>query len=357
MHMVLSMREGTDPESVKRAVREFGKKTFGENYEYVFALHIDEPHPHCHIAVKCLGFDGMRLNPRKADLQEWRESFAEELCAQGVDEAEATPRRSRGVVRKAVPAVILHIERGDKTHPPRVSKIKAEKIKEMVLEITAEVNGQQVADRPWEQAIKARQMQIRSAWMNAAAALETQPNRITFNQKEAHNERPRYEQISAECARSAQFAAALYQSSLEKSGRQPSPSHIASVRNLSGFGVVQHQRGFEMLLQSNAPDRVGWHGRTDIDLRRPGVGNSRAAGAAASLTSGSSIAEDDIALAGRIRAFVVAMPRIDTERHQFKKELIDKFSLQPQKLQAQARQRPGGSAARSQAPSQDDQER
>lgn len=42
MHMVLSMPETTDPESVKSAVREFAKTTFGKNHEYVFALHTDE---------------------------------------------------------------------------------------------------------------------------------------------------------------------------------------------------------------------------------------------------------------------------------------------------------------------------
>lgn len=359
MHMVLSMREGTDPESVKSAVRELSKKTFGINHEYVFALHIDEPHPHCHIAVKCLGFDGTRLNPRKADLQEWRESFAEELRAQGVDEAEATPRRSRGVVMKAVPAVLLHIERGDKTHPPRVPKVKAAKIKEMVQEITAEINGQAVLDKPWEKAIKARQTQIRSAWLNAADALEGQVSRITFDQKEAKNERPHYEQISIERARADQRAAALYQSRLEASGRQASPGHIASVRNLSSLAVVQHQRNSEMLLQSNAPDRVGRHGGADIDVRRTGTGTSGAPGAVRSLASQSSIAEDNKTLAARIRKFVAGMPSIDTERHQLKKELLEKFSLQPQKQQARQAEaaQKTGLPARPQAPRQDDQER
>ncbi|MDG5827073.1 relaxase/mobilization nuclease domain-containing protein (plasmid) [Xylella fastidiosa subsp. pauca] len=137
MHMVLSMPETTDSESVKKSVREFAKATFGKNHEYVFVLHTDEPHPHCHLTVKCLGFDGIRLNPRKADLHQWREGFAEKLRDQGV-EAEATPRRSRGVVKKAEPNVIRHIERGDKTHEPRVSKVKAAKVKEAAMELVAE---------------------------------------------------------------------------------------------------------------------------------------------------------------------------------------------------------------------------
>ena len=47
-----------------------------------------------------MGRDGERLNPRKADLQVWREDFARALRDRSV-EAEATPRRTRGVTRKA----------------------------------------------------------------------------------------------------------------------------------------------------------------------------------------------------------------------------------------------------------------
>lgn len=182
MHMVLSMPETIDPVSVKSAVREFAKATFGKNHEYVFALHTDEPHPHCHVTVKCLGFDGTRLNPRKADLQQWREDFALKLRDQGVD-AEATPRRSRGVVKTAESNVIRHIERGDKTHKLRVSKVRATKIKEAAQELTDEANGLPVRSKPWEKAIKVRQREVRRAWLAAAEALEQESTRKTFNQK------------------------------------------------------------------------------------------------------------------------------------------------------------------------------
>jgi len=103
LHMVLSMPEGTDPESVKNAARAFAKETFSQNHEYVFALHTDEPHPHVHLTVKMLGFDGKRLNPRKADLRLWREDFAQAMRDQGVD-AEAEPGRGE--------------EAGKPGHPP-----------------------------------------------------------------------------------------------------------------------------------------------------------------------------------------------------------------------------------------------
>ena len=89
-HLVLSMPDGTEPKAVKQAVREFAKKTFANNYQYVFALHIDTDSPHVHLTVKNLGFDGKRLHVRKGLPQVWREQFACELERLGVA-AEATP--------------------------------------------------------------------------------------------------------------------------------------------------------------------------------------------------------------------------------------------------------------------------
>ncbi len=171
MHMVLSMPETTDPEGVRNAVRQFAKKTFGANHEYVFALHTDEPHPHCHVTVKCLGRNGRRLHVGRHTAQAWREGFAEAMRDQGVD-AEATPRRSRGKVKKSEKNVIRHIERGDKTHKPRVSKVKAARIKETADELLAETQGQPATPKPWEEKIKATQTAIRGAWLAAATALE-----------------------------------------------------------------------------------------------------------------------------------------------------------------------------------------
>ena len=171
MKLMLSMPEHVDSESVRKSVRDFAASTFSKNHEFVFALHTDQRHPHCHLTVKCLGFDGRRLNPRKADLQEWREVFAAKLRDQGVD-AEATPRRSRGVIRKPEPTVIRHIEQGDKTHNPRVSKVRAAKVKEAAEEISAEAAGAPIASKPWEEAIKARQSAVRRAWLTTAEALE-----------------------------------------------------------------------------------------------------------------------------------------------------------------------------------------
>lgn len=123
-NIVLSMPPGTDRQAVKDAAREFAKEQFG-NHQYVFAAHDDEKHPHVHLAVKAVGHDGIRLNPRKGDLQFWREQFAEKLRDQGI-EANATPRRARGIVQKAEKQAVRHIdaefEQGKRKEPARVTK-------------------------------------------------------------------------------------------------------------------------------------------------------------------------------------------------------------------------------------------
>lgn len=106
-NIVLSMPPGTERSAVTSAARDFASDEFGANYQYVFATHDDEKHPHVHLCVKALGIDGTRLNPRKQDLQAWRERFAEKLRDHGI-EANATPRNARGVTRNPESQKRLH---------------------------------------------------------------------------------------------------------------------------------------------------------------------------------------------------------------------------------------------------------
>lgn len=98
INIVLSMPAGTNPESVTNAAREFAKEQF-ENHQYSFVTHTDTGHPHVHLVVKSVDMDGQRLSPRKADIQEYRERFAEKLRDNGI-QANATSRTVRGIVRK-----------------------------------------------------------------------------------------------------------------------------------------------------------------------------------------------------------------------------------------------------------------
>lgn len=100
-NIVLSMPAGTSELAVMRAARDFAGTEF-RNFQYAMALHTFDtdpdpqpsPNPHVHVCVKATGLDGTRLNPRKDDLQRWREGFAQSLREHGV-EAAATRRLHR----------------------------------------------------------------------------------------------------------------------------------------------------------------------------------------------------------------------------------------------------------------------
>jgi hypothetical protein len=94
MNLMLSMPEGTDTGAFEMATRDFVSETFSKN-DHVFAFHDDRGHYHAHIVVSLQGDDGKWLNPKKADLQKWRENFAEALESRGIA-ADATPAYSRG---------------------------------------------------------------------------------------------------------------------------------------------------------------------------------------------------------------------------------------------------------------------
>ena len=92
-NIMLSMPRGTDPLTVQRAAREFAQIELAD-HKYVMVLHDHQANPHVHISVRAESKHGKRLNPRKADLHRWRETFAEKLRGLGID-AEATRQASR----------------------------------------------------------------------------------------------------------------------------------------------------------------------------------------------------------------------------------------------------------------------
>lgn len=100
-NIMLSMKTGTDPSIVQRAAREFAQTELA-GHRYVMVLHDHQANPHVHISVRAESREGKRLNPRKADLQRWRETFAEKLRGWGID-AEATRQRTRGESRNYEP--------------------------------------------------------------------------------------------------------------------------------------------------------------------------------------------------------------------------------------------------------------
>ncbi len=93
-NLMLSMPRGTAGQSVLQAAREFARIELKEHC-YVMVLHQHQENPHVHLCVRAESMDGVRLNPRKADLHRWRETFAERLRGLGI-EAEATRQATRG---------------------------------------------------------------------------------------------------------------------------------------------------------------------------------------------------------------------------------------------------------------------
>lgn len=100
--LTLSMPPGTPAGRLEAAARRWARDTFAGRHDWLLARHDDTGHPHVHIAVRAVGRDGHRLAPGPADLQRWREGFAQELRRLGV-EAEATPRVPRERVRSPHP--------------------------------------------------------------------------------------------------------------------------------------------------------------------------------------------------------------------------------------------------------------
>lgn len=93
LHIVFSMPSSSGREPVKAAIRATAQRLF-EGHQWVMVHHEDTDNQHAHVVVKMVGHDGVRMNPRKGDLERWRIEFAGELQARGVP-AVATRRRAR----------------------------------------------------------------------------------------------------------------------------------------------------------------------------------------------------------------------------------------------------------------------
>ncbi|KND61529.1 IncQ plasmid conjugative transfer DNA nicking endonuclease TraR [Candidatus Burkholderia verschuerenii] len=160
--IILSMPPGTPPDRVEDAARTWARETLRGRYDYIFARHDDTKHPHVHVTVLAVGYDGKRLAPGPDDLQAWRERFARELRRLGV-EAKATPRQARGVVRKAPKWPIAGIER--RGVEPRVRRQERQAAER---EAKAPKPPQ---PRDWSSDIQARQDSIRRAYLGHADEL------------------------------------------------------------------------------------------------------------------------------------------------------------------------------------------
>jgi hypothetical protein len=171
LSVVLSMPADTDPATVRDAARAFAREVFADRFDYVFALHTDAQHPHVHLAVRALGDQGERLNPKKADLETWRQVFAQALRDRGV-EAEATPRRARGVTRKAERTPVRKIRERHEAGHGELPKVQRGAYRDAA---KAAFRGEGVRT-PWEERMLSRQAKVRSLYLAQAQLLRRSPD-------------------------------------------------------------------------------------------------------------------------------------------------------------------------------------
>jgi hypothetical protein len=177
-NIIFSMPAQTDPQKLLDAVRAVAHARF-KGHQYLMALHTHETdpakdapeHPHVHLILRAENEDGHRIHIRKTDLRAWREQFAAELRARGID-ANATSRAERGRSRKAVMTAEWHIQkryqearvRGGSSEPSRALAARFHAA-------TEELRKGKTELKPWEVAMAARRRDVLRELKENAARL------------------------------------------------------------------------------------------------------------------------------------------------------------------------------------------
>lgn len=169
--IILSMPAGSDALTVRDAASAFAADVFAGRHDYVFTLHTDTPRPHVHLSVCSRGRAGDRLNPKKADLDHWRQRFAQALRDRGLA-AEATPRRTRGVTRRAERGPVRRLRDRHDAGAAAMPRVRQSAFREAA---KTAFQGDS-APRAWERASLRRQQQIRSLLLSQADLLLSSPD-------------------------------------------------------------------------------------------------------------------------------------------------------------------------------------
>jgi hypothetical protein len=167
LSVVLSMPAGTDPLRLRDAAHAFAHEALGGRFAYVAVLHTDTPRPHVHLAIRAMGDGGERLNPKKADLEAWRQALARALRDRGIA-AEATPRRARGLTRKAERGPLRRIRERHSRGEGGIGQVSRAALAEAARTAFAGAR----ASQPWEDAITRRQARIRALYVAQAKLLK-----------------------------------------------------------------------------------------------------------------------------------------------------------------------------------------
>ena len=126
MHMILSAKAGTDEAALVNAARTFLHQTFA-NHKFVFALHNDKAdngHIHVHAVVAVRSEDGQKMDPRRDDLRQWRQTYAQAAQAEGIKISATTAMQrassqSYGSRDKAI------VDAADRPRPTRAERDRA----------------------------------------------------------------------------------------------------------------------------------------------------------------------------------------------------------------------------------------
>jgi len=180
-NIMLSMPRGTDPLAVQHAACEFAKIELAD-HKYVMVLHDHQANPHVHISVRAESKHGKRLNPRKADLHRWRETFAEKLRERGI-EAEATRQATRGRSRNFEPLWRIKAREDGRLRTSRptaksgtqVATTRAEAVEAWMQVGQALAASADKADRDLARSIAAFVQEIAPVSPTAAPRTQTQP--------------------------------------------------------------------------------------------------------------------------------------------------------------------------------------
>lgn len=177
-NIIFSMPAKTDPEKILEAVQAVAQTRF-QGHQYLMTLHTHETdpakdapeHPHVHLILRAEDEDGNRIHIRKTDLRAWREQFAAELRARGID-ANATSRAERGRSRKAVSRAEWHIQkRYQDAKGPRSSRDPSQARVARFHAAAEELRAGRTEPKPWEIAMAARRRDVMRELAENAARL------------------------------------------------------------------------------------------------------------------------------------------------------------------------------------------
>lgn len=150
-HVIFSARAGTDPEAMKRVVRDFLSEQVA-GHRWITAHHPETEHVHVHAMISARDDIGKALRLTKPELYEWRERFAAKAREQGIAMV-ATNRADLAATRPYSQAQAGAYERGRSDsrylNTPAVSK-RVERKRAGVADSASLANGNLALAPKWQ---------------------------------------------------------------------------------------------------------------------------------------------------------------------------------------------------------------